>query len=77
MQRRVCDSARPSGLLSRPARGPHVSLRHCVARAASEAPVDSGVYTGDTPGTVYGERGEVEKVRTAGMASSFGTYLIS
>ena len=69
VHRRCCDVARPNAPSSRPVRPPQVAHRLCVARAASEAPADAELYTGDTPGTVYGDRGEVEKVRSSQTAT--------
>ena len=72
VHRRCCDATRPNPLSLRAPR-PQVSHRLGVARAATDAAADAEVYTGDTPGTVYGDRGEVEKVRrpqTANVAVS-------
>ena len=62
-QGRRCSAVRSNVSLIRPSRARHLSQRKYVARAASEAAVDVTMHTGDAPGTVYGERGEVEKVR--------------
>jgi hypothetical protein len=61
---RCGSKAHPGASLWRSHRAPQVLQRLCLARAASEAAVDANISSADTPGTIYGERGQVEKVCT-------------